>query len=478
MSGGEQTGPREPAREERMDRQGPGDTASRSPRTIYELRGAEVAIDGRRILGPLDLVIPEGAFLGVLGPNGSGKTTLLRALTGAMPPTAGEVLLLGKPVARYHPAQVARLVGVVPQQFTLDFSFTVAEMVAMGRYAHSVRGLRLGHLDSESPVAERRRREQAVLEEVMEYTGLSNLAHRPVTRLSGGERQRALIAQTLAQETPVLLLDEPLNNLDLNHQLEVMQLLVRLHQAGRTIVVILHDLNLAGQYCEQLLLLDHGRLIASGGAEEVLDPKIILEVFKVRVAIHRHGLRPYLTPLWSRPHSASPDKDAPRVHVIAGGGAASPLLEELVARGLAPSLGVVSVFDTDYLTAERYELEVVSAPPFEPFPPATIAQMDALTALCDVVVVAPVFFGAGNMELLRVALRALQRGQTVLFVDPGSTRERDLAGGEATALTEEALARGAYSAPTLKEAVELVDQLTARPARGQPPETELPRPAP
>ena len=121
-----------------------------------------------------------------------------------------------------------------------------------------------------------------------------------MTQLSGGERQRALIAQTLAQESPILLLDEPLNNLDLNHQLEVMQLLSRLHKAGRTIVVVLHDLNIAAQYCERMVLLDRGRVAAQGSADDILDPKVILEVFRVRVAVHRQGKRPYLTPLWTK----------------------------------------------------------------------------------------------------------------------------------------------------------------------------------
>ena len=142
---------------------------------------------------------------------------------------------------------------MVPQQFDLDFGFTVEEMVAMGRYAHGGRAA-----DGEAVAA------------ALEATGLVPLAGRLITELSGGERQRALIAQTLAQETPVLLLDEPLNNLDLNHQLEVMQLLVRLHAAGRTIAVVVHDLNMASQYCDELVLLDQGRVAAQGDARTSL----------------------------------------------------------------------------------------------------------------------------------------------------------------------------------------------------------------
>jgi iron complex transport system ATP-binding protein len=209
---------------------------------VYDLRAVQVPLGGRQVLGPLDLELTPGSFV---GPNGSGKTTLLRTLTGAVRPSAGEILLHGKPLAGYPALQVARLVGVVPQSFNLDFTFTVEEMVEMGRYAHGARGTRDNAPGGAGdPVAS-----------ALRSTGLTELSKRPVTQLSGGERQRALIAQTLAQETPTLLLDEPLNNLDLNHQLETMQLLRSLHASGRTLVVVLHDLNMAAQYCDELVLI-------------------------------------------------------------------------------------------------------------------------------------------------------------------------------------------------------------------------------
>lgn len=421
----------------------------------YDVRGLEVTLGGRRVLGPLDLQIAPGAFLGVLGPNGSGKTTLLRALAGGLRPSAGEVLLQERPLLGYGAAALARLVGVVPQTFSLDFSFTVEEMVAMGRYVHDRRGGR-----SEPHVAAQAGAQAGVaaaagaaqdagatdgeaVAAALQATGMTALAGRPVTELSGGERQRALIAQTLAQQTPILLLDEPLNNLDLNHQLEIMQLLGSLHTAGRTVVVVLHDLNMAAQYCEELALLDHGRVAARGKPESILDPRTILEVFKVRVAVHRQGRRPYLTPLWVKAPEATPAGERAKVHVIAGGGAASEVLEELVTRGFTPTVGVVSVFDTDYATAQRYELEVVSAPPFEPFPQEAVQELETLVEAADALVVAPVFFGRGNLAPLRTALAAARVGKTVIVIGRPSIAERDLSGGQAAALIGELLNAGA-----------------------------------
>ena len=439
------------------------------PVLAYDVRGLEVALDGRQVLGPLDLQIPRGAFMGVLGPNGSGKTTLLRALSGAAKPKAGQVLLSGSPIAGYRATEVARLVGVVPQQFSLDFGFTVAEMVAMGRYAHGGRQPHLpvetlraaGMVANAGAQAAGPAADEAAVQAALTETGLTDLAGRQVTQLSGGERQRALIAQTLAQESPILLLDEPLNNLDLNHQLEVMQLLRRLNEAGRTIVVVLHDLNIAGQYCEQIVLLDGGKIAAQGSPAYILDPKVILEVFRVRVAVHHQGSRPYITPLWTTTHQAANEGGAVKVHVMAGGGAASALVEELVLHGFTPSLGVVSVFDTDYVTAGRYELEVVSAPPFQPFPAQAVEEMDALVRASAILLIAPVFFAPGNMDLLRVALEAARRGQPVVFLEAGSIGQRDLAGGEAVALVGESLAAGALAVETVAEAVDQVRRVAA-----------------
>ncbi len=419
-------------------------------RSVYRLTGLQVSYGARLVLGPLDLDVPTGAFLGILGPNGSGKTTLLRVLTGAIHPHAGNVLLQDRPLSGYRATEVARLVGVVPQQFTLDFSFTVEEMVAMGRYAHPL-GRRGAGGGTEA--------EQMAVASALEATGMTGLAGRLVTQLSGGERQRALIAQTLAQETPVLLLDEPLNNLDLNHQLEVMQLLGQLHAAGKTIVVVLHDLNMAAQYCDQLLLLDTGHIAARGAPEEILDPRLILEVFRVRVAVHRQGRRPYLTPLWSRASEGGATGGAggageKRVHVIAGGGAASELIEELVLHGFSPTVGIVSVFDTDYATAQRYELEVIAAPPFQAFPTEAVQQLKTHLDEADVVFVAPIFFGPGNLEPLTVALAAARAGKEVLVADSPPIGQRDLSEGRATELVEQLFAAGAGRFADVRGAVE------------------------
>lgn len=404
---------------------------------LYECNDLAVELGGRQVLGPLDLEVTKGCFLGLLGPNGSGKTTLLRTMAGGLKPKTGHLRFEGRPLRSHRPHELARRVGVVPQQFSLDFNFTVAEMVAMGRYA---RGDSATSLDK-------------MVGEALEATGMTEMANRLVTELSGGERQRALIAQTLAQQTPTLLLDEPLNNLDLNHQLEIMQLLENLHRDGRSIVVVLHDLNMAAQYCDELLLLKDGRSAAQGVPDQVLDPRVIMEVFRVRVAVHRHGDKPYMTPLWSSTRQDMVEQTA-RIHVVAGGGAGSPLLDQLVSCGFAPSVGIVSVFDTDYDTAQRYELEVVSAPPFQAFPADAVAEHEQLVNQADMIVIAPVWFGPGNLEQLAAVTAAARAGKKVVIMDDPPIGERDLSAGVATNIFADLESLGATVAKGTGEVME------------------------
>lgn len=416
--------------------------------------GLGVRIGERDLLSDIDLTVQPGAFLGLLGPNGSGKTTLLRCLTGALEPSRGTVLLEGRPLDRLSRREIARRVGVVPQTFTLDFRFTVEEVVALGRYPYRSAWGRTQ--DDDGPV-----------QEAMAALSIAHLAERPVTELSGGERQRVVVAQTLAQETPVILLDEPLNNLDLNHQLEVMQLLAHLHSQERTIMVVVHDINMASQYCEELAVLSSGRLVARGAPDTLLTRELILDVFATRVAVHRQGGRPYVTPLALDPGRAAEGAQSFKVHVVTGGGAAAELVEELAHLGFTPTLGVVSVFDSDYAAAQQFGLPVVSAPPFQPIPAEAIAEHRVMANQAECVVVAPQVFGPGNLANLQVALEVARAGRLVLLLDQPSMPERDLAGGAAVSLQADLLAAGAELVGDHKQLVRRLCQLAVeRPGSG------------
>lgn len=249
-------------------------------RFAYGVRGAEA--DRRWVLDGLTFDVRAGEVLGLLGPNGSGKSSLLKILARVLRQQEGRVRLFDADLGALSQRGVARAVALVPQESQIIFPFSITEVVLMGRFPHH-RGTVLRGLGWEGAEDIR------VAEEAMRETDILHLAQRSVTDVSGGERQRAIIARALAQEPRVLLLDEPTAFLDLHHQLEICTILRRLNEErGLTVVLASHDLNLASQYCDRLLLLQEGRLVCLGSPESVIRPEVLEEVYRCRVLVDRH----------------------------------------------------------------------------------------------------------------------------------------------------------------------------------------------
>jgi iron complex transport system ATP-binding protein len=230
----------------------------------------------RPLLVDLDLDVARGELVGILGANGAGKSTLARLLLGLVPPTVGQVAIDGRDLASVPPRERARLVAAVLQDEPLEFPFTALEVVLMGRRA------RLGPFGFEADS------DVAAAEHAMRETGVVDLAARPMSELSGGERKRVLLARALAQQTPALILDEPAAALDVRHQLELFQLLAARKQAGAAVVVVVHDLNLATQWCDRVALLTAGAPAIVGAVDEVLTEARLRAAFGVEVAIGAH----------------------------------------------------------------------------------------------------------------------------------------------------------------------------------------------
>ncbi|MGY1846999.1 MULTISPECIES: ABC transporter ATP-binding protein [unclassified Blastococcus] len=220
------------------------------------------------VIDSLDLAIPPGRITAIVGANACGKSTLLRSMSRLLSPRGGQVLLDGKAVHRMPAKELARILGLLPQSPIAPEGITVADLVGRGRHPHQRLLSRWSREDDEAVAA------------ALEATQTVELADRPVDELSGGQRQRAWIAMALAQRTDVLLLDEPTTFLDVSHQVDVLDLLTDLNRArGTTIVMVLHDLNLAARYADHLVALAGGRVHAAGTAEEVLTPETVQAVF-------------------------------------------------------------------------------------------------------------------------------------------------------------------------------------------------------
>ncbi|MCX4662077.1 ABC transporter ATP-binding protein [Streptomyces uncialis] len=230
--------------------------------------GLTLAYDERVVTDALDIAVPDGSFTVIVGPNGCGKSTLLKALSRMIKPRAGTVLLDSAPIGSYSTKEAARLLGLLPQTSTAPGGITVGDLVARGRFPHQ----RL--LRQWSPADE-----EAVVE-AMEMTHVLDLADRFVEELSGGQRQRVWLAMVLAQQTGILLLDEPTTFLDLAHQVEVLDLCWDLHhRRGHTLVLVLHDLNQAFRYATHLIVMKDGRIEAQGDPMEIVTPELVRDVF-------------------------------------------------------------------------------------------------------------------------------------------------------------------------------------------------------
>lgn len=216
--------------------------------------------------------VEKGEFVAILGPNGSGKSTLLNILSGVYKPTRGEVSIQGENIGKFSRKEIARRISYVPQNVMIDFPFTCREIVLMGRFAH------LSGLGIESSA------DLDIAKKAMEMTGITEIADRMIHHLSGGERQRVFIAQAVAAQPQILMLDEPVSSLDIRYKVQILNLLKKLNiQQKITIVAILHDLNLALQYCDRVIALKQGKLVREGEPAAILSPEIIQEVYGIKV---------------------------------------------------------------------------------------------------------------------------------------------------------------------------------------------------
>ena len=243
----------------------------------------------RPVLKGLSFSVEDGELLGVIGPNGSGKTTLVRALTKILEPMDGRILLEGRDIKEMDLSELARRIAVVSQNPEGGSWMTVEEFVLLGRVPHR-RKFQLLETKHDEEVAER----------AMALTGTLGLKGRLLKELSGGERQLISIAKALCQEPKLLLLDEPTAHLDIAHQVRVLDLIKKLNRDdGLTAITVLHDLNLAGEYCDRLLLLKDGKLCRTGLPEEVLDPRVIEDAYGVKVVVGRNpaSSKPYVFPI-------------------------------------------------------------------------------------------------------------------------------------------------------------------------------------
>ncbi|HEX3269880.1 MAG TPA: ABC transporter ATP-binding protein [Ktedonobacterales bacterium] len=386
-----------------------------------EFDSVSFAYHRARALEGVSFHVAPGEMVGLLGPNGAGKSTILKLAAGTLRPQAGRVCLLGDEASRLPRREAARRVAVVPQEFTVQFPYTVRQIVEMGR---TPRLNLLGALDAG---------DHAVVDSALATTNITHLADRVLNELSGGERQRVLLALALAQEGHMLLLDEPTAHLDIRWQIETLELLRRLNaERGLTILAALHDLNLAARYFSRLILLNK-RVVADGPPSRALERELLGAVYGAAVTVGVLGGEEHLSVLppghtWK---GASTSVDGasppPQVHALAGGGTGALALRALADAGIPFSAGPLNVGDSDYALAERLAVSCIVEPPYAPLSEAGLATAGAAMRAAGTVLICPIPLGAGNAGLLDAALAAAQSGARLILLEPemGDASDRE-----------------------------------------------------
>jgi iron complex transport system ATP-binding protein len=255
---------------------------------MIEIKNIDAGYSSKKILKDISCDIAKGSFTGIIGKNAAGKSTLLKVLCGILKPFSGQVLINGRSVYGASKKFLSQTIAFMPQSVDMNFPFTVKEFVMFGRYPY----MNMFKMPSE--------KDYAAVDEVLKFTGIETFSQRYVDALSGGEKQKILIAQTIAQETDIMVFDEPASHLDIGSLSDILYILRLLNKKrGRTIVVTLHDLNAAGEFCDNLILMEDGKIRNSGNAEKVLNYKDIEEVYKTTVVVKTNPIsgKPYIIPV-------------------------------------------------------------------------------------------------------------------------------------------------------------------------------------
>ena len=373
---------------------------------MIEVESVDVSLGDTDILRDVSLRVPAGEFVGLVGPNGAGKTTLLRTVNGAIDPDAGRVLVDGDRMGDLSSRAGSRRVATVPQDTGTRFAFSVADVVAMGRTPHRSR---FGSDDDGDDAVER----------ALERTSTTSLRDRRISTLSGGERQRVFVARAIAQEAPALVLDEPTASLDVNHATRTLSLVRELVESGRAVLGAIHDLEAAARFCDRLVMLADGEVVASGEPADVLTADALATSFDMESVVTRNPVTgtPTVTPL------SDTGDERRSVHVLGGGRVGAAVVARLHAAGFAVTAGPVPGGDELLGVSERLDVPTETVPPMSALDGSALAAAGERIDDADVTVLADLTLtpDGGLLDL------AAEAGRTVV-VEERPLDERNRAG--------------------------------------------------
>lgn len=392
------------------------------------------------VIKDVSFSIEPGSFVSIIGPNGSGKSTLLKTINNLYKPNSGSIFLYGMDISSYKKRDIAKKVALVPQDTNIDYDFTVEDIVMMGRHPYKKR------FETEDE------KDHKIVNESLELTNTLNLKDRAINQISGGERQRALIAKAIAQKPTIILLDEPTSNLDINHQMDVLNLLKKLNEEnGLTVVLVIHDINLACRYSDKIILLNKGEILGIGEPKDVITVENMENAYDMTVAIEKNKYTDtiHLTPIEIKEKNKNLINN--KVHLICGGGSGQEIINKLYSEGFDLSLGVLNVGDADWEHGRSLNIPMVEEIPFSGISDESHQENIKMMNQSDIIVISNVPIGTGNLKNLLGAKDALEKGKKVYYLAENS-QEYDYTNGEAKKIIEEMLIKG-------MESITLVDEL-------------------
>lgn len=395
---------------------------------IVRVNELNVSFGRHEILRDINLDIKKGEFVTILGPNGSGKTTLLKSISNLIKTGKDVIWVDNQDVFLLKAKEKARKLSVVPQNTDVTYEFTCYDVVMMGRYPH------INRLKGET------QKDKDAANSAMETTNVYYLKDRLFTEISGGERQRVILAQAIAQEPQVILLDEPISNLDPQYQIEILDTIKKLSiEKKLTVIAVLHDLNLASMYSDQVILMDRGGIFQKGTAEEVLTKENIKKVFDADVLVSP-------SPVINKPHIYSKSrgffqKTREKLHIVCGGGSGSDLIHELHHKGYKLNVCVLNQGDLDWKTAREYGLEMVEESPFKEISRESYQENLNNIKASDAIIICPTYFSNSNIDNLAVLEEPSLADKTVYVIEDGNYKERDFTQGKASAILGRILKR-------------------------------------
>lgn len=407
---------------------------------IIDARRIQVGYGQKTIIGDVALTAGRGELIGIIGPNGSGKSTLLKSLCGLLPCRKGEVLLFDRPLLSMRERERARRVAYMQQEVQVSFGVTALDAVLTGRYPY------LRWWQNESPA------DYAIARQYMSFAGVGDLAQRPLHELSGGERQRVMLAKALAQETPLLFLDEPTASLDLSYQEEIFRYCQQICREGKTVLVVVHDIRLAAKFCSRLILLSSGRILADGSPAQVVTAEHLYQAFGLQSTVYENYISGQLDiHTYDRGSAGQPGK---AIHVIGGGGTVGTIIRALRENAYLVSCGILRQGDMDTAVAMAFGTDNLVSQAFGPIGRELGEQNRQKIAQAHYTILGNLYFSQENLDNLKAAFTAGR----LIIVEDSPIDTRDGTAGEAARLYRQLTARPETTVMKLDELLLAVEK--------------------